>query len=408
MPDIWTHILFGEEVLTEMLHINIFDHKANSISNLESIAEINRSVNRPEMSEAHTLPSVIPTQIKGRLTNFIQLNAELFRFASQGPDFFFFYRFWPWKKTYGIDDIGRFIQNDLGGQFVHSGIQYLKMQQTGDILATGNSYPQTVDKSGDNYVESNEYQSLLTYMIGFICHYALDAATHPFIHHKTGIYRRKAPETHQYYGNHKIFEGLIDTILLQEKRGLKTATEPVYHQIYLGDSLPPSVLNFYQYQVGRLLDMNLKSEVFNNAYRDMIAAWKLFYDPRKHKYRFLKFVDFISVKKLRYFQFFYPHTVNNSVDYLNRNQKEWCHPADETEIYTTSFDQLWEQAKEWVKCWTYTMFQYLQDEISEQQLCQQIPNLSFSSGKRPDSGGEEDMCYFKPVVSFNDLHLRER
>lgn len=400
MPDIWTHILFGEEVLNEMLHTDIFDQKANIGTNQQSIAQSSDSVGKVEEHDLHTPSVAIPEQIKGSLANFIQTNPKLFRFASQGPDFFYFYRFWPWKKTHGIDDIGRFIQNDLGGRFVHSGIQYLKRKQSEGKLTIGQSYPQTVDNSGDNHVESDEYQSLLTYLIGFICHYALDTATHPFIHHKTGIYRKKDPETHQYYGNHKIYEELIDAILLQEKRGLKAAIEPVFDQIDLGGNLPQSVLNFYQDQVSRLLDMDLDLEVYNNAYRDMITAWKLFYDPRKHKVRFLKFLDFISLRKLRYFQFFYPHTVNNSVDYLNRNQKEWCHPADETEIYTTSFDQLWEQAKEWVKCWTQSMFQYLQDEIDEQQLCQQIPNFSFSSGKEPGCGDEDDMKYFNPVVSL--------
>ncbi len=356
MPDIWTHILFGEEVVSEM--------------NSEEVGLIQRW----------------PT---------------LFRFACQGPDFLFYYRFWPWQNSRGVNIIGGKIHKNAGGEFIHQSIIYLR-----DLQSQGmNGFPQPVDKAGDNVVGAPgaaiaESEQLKVYLMGLICHYALDASTHPFIHHNCGIYHHADSKTYQYKGNHKYFEQLIDVILLQEKRGLQASQELVYRQIDLGKELPQSVIKMYQILVGKFFQRQLSAEEINTAYRDMVNGWKIFHDPWKIKVFLIQMVKVLTLGKIKYYQYFYPHTVDRSVDYLNRKQKQWCHPADKNEIYKTSFDQLWEQGKERAHNWIKSMSKHLTGELSREEMIAEIPNLSFSSGKEPGLGDEEQMRYFSPVVSL--------
>lgn len=356
MPDIWAHILFGEEVLTG---------------------------------------------ITGVETGWIKRWERLFRLGCQGPDFYFYYRFWPWQETNRIDDIGRKIQNQVGGQFVRTAVRYLKnlgAQRVSSVNAQ--SFPQPVDKSGDNLVESEEYQELLVYLFGFICHYALDAAVHPYIHYKSGVFIKSEPSTHKYYGNHKLMESTLDSILLQEKRGVQPRDEAAQAQIDVGVRLPRVVLEFHQFMVKEYFDQDVKADAINQAYLDMVKALNIFYDPSKIKTGFVHLVRFLTFGKVDYTHFFYPKIVDNSVDYLNRKQEKWTHPTFPDEVHYESFDQLWNRAVEWARDWLNATLQYLHGEIDKSALDEHIPNLSFSSGKLPGEADERTMKYVGPIVDL--------
>lgn len=356
MPDIWAHILFGEEVLTGLTGVE---------------------------------------------TGWIRRRERLFRFGCQGPDFYFYYRFWPWQESNRIDDIGRNIQNQIGGEYIRNAISYLR-----DIGAQGFSsketqtYPQPVDKSGDNLVESEEYQELLVYLFGFICHYALDVVAHPYIHYKSGVFIKSDPATHKYYGNHKLLEATLDSILLEEKRGLAARDMAAQEQIDVGTRLPDSVLKFHQFMVKECFGQDLGIDTINQAYLDMRKALKMFYDPAKVKTGFVHFVRFMTFGKVDYTHFFHPKIVDNSVDYLNRKQQKWTHPTFAEEVHYESFDQLWDRAMQWGKDWLDATLRYLHGEIDRAALDQQIPNLSFSSGKAPGAAEESSMKHVGPIVDL--------
>lgn len=356
MPNIWAHILFGEEVLSAMKG-----------------EEITAAMARP----------------------------DLFRLACQGPDLFFYYRFWPWLQSNGIDNIARKIQNVVGGEFVRTGIRWMKTIQPQGSSPQGNaSFPQVVDKSGDNLVESEEYQSLVTYMIGFICHYALDATIHPYIHYKSGVYLKAVPATHQYYGNHQIMEATLDAILLKEKRDWVSTGMLASRQIDVGPELPKIIPAFYCHQVEELLEMEIDAEIVNRAYRDMLRGLDLFYDPREWKRGVLRVVKALTGGKVDYARYFPLHAGDPTVDYLNRRKTKWVHPSDPTEVHHESFDELWERGKADARAWIAAMLDYLQDQTDGEGLNRRIPHISFSTGRKPEPGDLMKMCYFAPIVSL--------
>lgn len=344
MPDIWTHIIFGEEVIA-------------GLDNLE--------------------------------VDWIEGRENFYRFACQGPDFFFYYKFLPWQNNEGLEMVGHRIHNEIGGQFVHHGIRYLKNVKDG---------LQRMDRyDGKKYLQNSYYQSLTVYMIGLITHYAMDAIAHPYIFHKTGVYLPDNLHTHQYKGNHKVLEEIIDSILLWEKWGLKAHKEPVYTWIQF-NKLPDSFYSFYQHLVNKLFKISLSKEALNQSYQDMIRAWKLFYDPYGIKVGLFKVLKKVTFGNVQFDYFFYPRKIDEAIDYLNRVNGEWCHPLDRDEIHDESFDQLWDKAKKLARMWIRSMFAYLEGEIDYKQLLNMIPTLSFSTGKNPAKGGGREMMFFNPVV----------
>ncbi|MYL62505.1 hypothetical protein GLW07_03940 [Bacillus hwajinpoensis] len=120
MPNVWTHILFGEEAAME---------------------------------------AGIWNTIKGDL--------PYFRLGAQGPDPFFYHNFWPWKKNKPVQEVGSALHQDHCGPFLMEMIEYGKQDDpmlrayilgfvTHHILDR-NTHPYIHYRSG---LEGNRHQQL--------------------------------------------------------------------------------------------------------------------------------------------------------------------------------------------------------------------------------------------------------
>ncbi|MGM0437327.1 MAG: zinc dependent phospholipase C family protein [Bacillota bacterium] len=123
MPDFWTHLIAGEEM-------------------------IKKSKNR-------------------ELTALFRDHPEIFNFGCQGPDFFFYSDFWPWIKEKEGIELGEKLHQEKTVTLIVEILKYLK-----EI------------KKLDKNIE--KYQKSLLYLSGFIAHYALDLKVHPFIYEYGG------------------------------------------------------------------------------------------------------------------------------------------------------------------------------------------------------------------------------
>ncbi|WLD94034.1 zinc dependent phospholipase C family protein [Alkalihalobacillus sp. AL-G] len=121
MPNVWTHIHFGETVI-EKTGLLRLDHETG----------------------------------------------PYFRFGTQGPDPFFYHNFWPWKST-PVAEVGDRIHHEHCGQFLMKLVQFTKMRlddrkliafTTGFIthhILDRNAHPYIIYRSGN---ENNRHQKL--------------------------------------------------------------------------------------------------------------------------------------------------------------------------------------------------------------------------------------------------------
>src|SRR5690606_9448491 len=222
---------------------------------------------------------------------------QLYHIGCQGPDFLFYHHFLPWK--------GPSLMNTLGTRMhqVACGAVLLHMADTVRRAGAGLADP------------------LAVYVAGFMMHHVLDRNMHPYIFTKSGS--RK--------WDHQRFEVIIDTLMVKRHLGLDTWRTPAWKQIDAGPKLPDSVAEMLR-DITRAHYPDLAGQFgtddWQDAYRDMIRAQKLFHDPTGIK----RLLTFGKIEPLVY------KRRNPDRDYLNEARNRWRHPAVEHEFSTASFD----------------------------------------------------------------------
>lgn len=288
MPNIWTHIFFAEDA-------------CNSLS-----------FDIPDSPDRHAL--------------FL---------GAQGPDPFFYYRFWPWFT-------GQKAGHDIG-----------------NALHTNECGPFLMDLIEKAHRQSNEVKA---YVMGFITHHFLDRYTHPYIHYRAGYKGSK----------HQMLETIIDTKMALKHRQMEIWKHPAYEAIYVGKTLPPAILHLLDEAIRKVYpDLSFQTSTIQAAYQDMITAQKLFSDPSGLKNRLLK--PFIRS---------YSHQRTDEViDYLNEEKTAWIHSAT-GELHEESFEELYTDALNDVVSVLPLVMDYWNEaeESTKKQLIRRIGNLSYDTG----------------------------
>jgi len=122
MPDFWTHLIAGEEIVA-----GIEDKKIKSL---------------------------------------LDQNYQLFNYSCQGADFFFYNDLWPWQKAKRGPKKGQEVHSLSGKKLFNEILKNYKKEG----LYAQSQLP-------DSYF----WQHNLIYLLGFISHYALDRECHPLI-----------------------------------------------------------------------------------------------------------------------------------------------------------------------------------------------------------------------------------
>ncbi|MBM7551121.1 zinc dependent phospholipase C family protein [Thalassobacillus pellis] len=290
MPNVWTHIHFAEDILDSVEHPDSF----------------------------------------GLVTNFVNLGA-------QGPDPFFYHRFWPFLKNKEVDQVGMKLHTEKCGDFLL------------DLIEAGRTAPLPVR----------------AYIAGFVTHHILDRNTHPYIHYRAG-----------YEGNnHQRLETIIDTIILERIRNIKTWKTPVYKEIDVGKHLNRGVIKVVEEAIKRhfpVLVEDLPAKFIQQSYRDMKLALKILYDPYGWKNKLLR--SLVSP--------FSHRPVSGDVDYLNECHTEWKHPAT-GEIRIDSFFELYDNArKEGMEILTLLLHYWNEKEaILFNEIESLLSDISYDTGE---------------------------
>lgn len=250
VPNIWTHILFCEDVVD--------------------------AVNGQFLSSEYE---------------------KYLKLGAQGPDPFFYYNFWPWKKDSLVNNLGHALHTRQCGPFLIDLIKSAK--------------------------DKNKFAK--AYVVGFITHHILDRNTHPFIHYYAG-----------YEGaNHQRLEIRIDTHLMEKYHRVNTWKTQVYKEIDVGRIDPETIellLTLIQRHYSEFQSLSTDSIV--KAYKDMILALRVLSDPRGWKNKVLS--SYISP---------YSHQpIKEEKDFLNLKKETWYHSAT-NEASTKSFPELFEESR---------------------------------------------------------------
>ncbi|MFS8512995.1 MAG: hypothetical protein LOD87_04670 [Planifilum fulgidum] len=265
---------------------------------------------------------------------------KMFHLGCQGPDFLFFHRFWPWVKDDRVNRLGSAMHLRRCGPFLRDLIEAAKGEA-----------------------------SIRDAVTGFITHHVLDRTTHPYIHYRAG-----------YEGyNHQRMEVTIDTLVARRLAGIETWRTPLAPRIDVGPILPEPWTD----TLDRLARKHypeetehIRREELNEAYRDMLKALRIFYDPSGIK----RALTLGKIDPFRHTPYF-PHR-----DYLNESESEWRHPAVPEETHRESFWTLWERALEEATGIVRKTREYWSssEKAFPETLRRAIGNISYDTGKDCD------------------------
>lgn len=313
MPDIWTHILCGNKSIA-------------AIDNDELYSEILNKIN-------------------------------IFKLGTQGPDIFYYYKFWRGINTKGDKILGKLMHTDRTGEFLINCLKYLKAQS-----------------GRNNYIE------LLVYVLGFISHYTLDSIAHPYIYCYAFSQSNNISSSYMTDAYHKKIETIIDNIYLRENSDLCFGGITPYEAIDVGICVPGSINDCLKSQIQYIYNFKIKNSIINNAYRDMKIGLKLLYDPTSIKVKTTKFVEKILRTPEKYSCAFYPINVDCNFDYMNNSHNEWCNPYKKQESCRYSFNDLLNLAVVESSNKIIASMSFLKDDISEYELKYFFPNISYLTG----------------------------
>ncbi|MDC3413553.1 zinc dependent phospholipase C family protein [Aquibacillus sp. 3ASR75-11] len=269
--------------------------------------------------------------------------------GAQGPDPFFYYNFWPWKQGKLAHEIGSALHTYRCGDFL---MDLIRGAKDADV-------------------------STKAYVFGFVTHHVLDRNAHPFIHYHAGYEKNK----------HQKLEIIIDTVILERFRKLKTWKAPVYKEIDAGSFLHQGITDLLHHVIKKHYPFQLDNTYIQKAYRDMKLALKVLYDPYGWKNTF--FAPVISS--------FSHQSIKDDVDYLNESHHTWYHPAT-NEPSNKSFLDIYECARAEGQVIMSELLYYWHKPStqSEEKLRKLIQNISYDTGKPVEL--ELKLQYCEPIV----------
>ncbi|MFS0671903.1 zinc dependent phospholipase C family protein [Ornithinibacillus sp. 179-J 7C1 HS] len=303
MPNIWTHMLFCEEVI-------------DSIGISKSIPK----------------------------------NSYILNIGAQGPDPFFYYNFWPWKRDDSAVEIGNLLHTEKCGEFLLDLIQSVKEQS----------------------------DEIKYYVFGFVTHHILDRNAHPYINYRAG-----------YEGNnHSKFEVIIDTLMMERYKNLKTWKTPVYKEIHLNKNVKLDIANLLHQTIQNhfpKLEVNTMKNIIK-SFHDMKLALKVLADPHGWKNKLLH----------SYVSSFSHQPIVDHKDYLNIEHRTWYHPATK-EPSKKSFIDLYEQARiEGVEIMKKVIGYWQNDGSTMDELTELIGDISYDTGLPLEANIRNQYC--DPII----------
>lgn len=334
MPDVWTHIICGREVLDRVEEG--FRRMAGDFGNL-------------------------------------------FYLGCQGPDLFYYHNFLDLGgRDGGVYVLGSTMHHQKCGQFFRESLKYLK----------NNYHPRTavylmallchwcLDRATHPYINyiSGVYREGGGQSKKLINnHKRVEAAIDVILGQRAlDISVRREP------AHRRIFVG----------DGLPAEILSFYHSV-----LPLVYRDIYE----RLKQESPDGRDFiDKSYRDMISALRVLHDPRGVKWALASIYDRLVRGSLNLRYYFYRAGVKSPEAYLNEERRPWRHPADAGEVRAQSFSDLFRLGVEDACGVIALSLAFVRGEAGEEELAGKIEDISYSTGK-PESDGMA-MINFGPVL----------
>ncbi len=301
----------------------------------------------------------IPTPLKNTITHF----PKEFSLGTSGPDCFFYYNSWPWldqKKAKKIASLGSQIHNRNIQQFFKI------------IFEDAKSHPSPAK---------------ISYLAGFVCHWALDKEAHPYIFNQTGN-----PKDPTSILDHRRFESHLDYLMLQQIKGCSIQEYPGYKLLQFDQHTVDAITDFYQRPILEIQGHSLSKKEVYTSLRHFYGIQKFLYDPHALKFDILHTLEKKIFRNPYIFSSLIVPEQPDYYDILNLQHRFWEHPCTNV-MRDESFLELFNEAIVTAKKVLSSFQLYLNNQLDLSDLLTLIDNQSFETGLPH----EQEMHYFTSI-----------
>lgn len=295
-----------------------------------------------------------------------------YKLFAQGSDPFMFYHFLLGKKANKMKQLQNRMHHEKTQDFFLSIIDYIyKKQLQSDSL-------------------------IMSYLYGYICHYYLDAFTHPFICYKSGFFIKNDKSTYQYNGLHQKIEYRIDSYFIEKKEDQDPSKFRIDKFIFETKGFSKELEEVIELSIGKVYDTKETVKYYKKSIWYMKKFFRLInYDPHGWKLKIYQLWDRISNDKmirLEELSFYSPYL--HEVDYLNLTHKKWNYPWDKSSSFNSSFLDLYDIACKYAVDTIEEVTMMLEEKkYNIKRLKEIFANWSFATGM--DCRKEVKMKYFE-------------
>ncbi|MDD3220955.1 MAG: hypothetical protein EOM34_06650 [Clostridia bacterium] len=248
------------------------------------------------------------------LKEVIRKNTNAYRMGLQGPDIFYYYlNSYAKKKKNNICNI---LHEKNTGAFIDSMLEYASVLDTEDK------------------------EICLAYIAGFLCHYALDTHTHPYLHSRMMSDFEENPKLCRDPFYYRRLETMMDTLLLKRLNhmepsqlnleALVSVSKRERHQI--SDCLLYALRSTYHYRLSRKTVVKVLASVRNTCIF-------LQTNPRMRQRLLCFFENCLKVTPSKTC-FIYPEYHGDPHDYLNESKRTWFSESNDTPHTESVFELL--------------------------------------------------------------------
>lgn len=231
------------------------------------------------------------------------------------------------------------------------------------------------------------------FLVGFICHYALDSTLHPYIIYKTGVFKKGKPSTYKYNNVHAFMETFLDNDIIRRRMRCNPYQFDIvkycFHIEPFSDHLRQTI-NYTFYNTFKIRGM---SDIYYKSLKQMKNSIRIFrVDSRGIKKNIYKFVDTITPKSVfRFEAVSYHYPLEDRHNFLNKDHQLWRNPTTYDMTSTESFVDLYIKAIKLAKVLICASFDYLDDKDID--LEKVFDNTSYITGLNCNQ--KKELKYFE-------------
>ena len=182
-------------------------------------------------------------------------------------------------------------------------------------------------------------KDMMTYVCGHLCHWALDATSHPYVFYRTGPCKGKSA----WY--HHRFESLLDAIMLKVKRECTIEDFKFYEVCDVTKEQARAIARIYVVAIRQILGFDIKPHQILESLNDWHFIETLFYDASGDKLKALQTLETFTKAYNSLSGYIVPNHPDDPYDVMNLLHTRWHHPSDSSFVSTESFFDLYDRAQ---------------------------------------------------------------